>query len=109
MRKKDYKSTDLFLKYLKAYSLDMHSREIVDLVPQFIEKQLPEIGPYLETRMQESEQCGPRPPVHREAAAGDWAVLGDEDAGERADQANDKGKTEGGLPRNWAHAAMVLR
>jgi len=56
MRKKDYKSTDLFLKYLKAYSLDMHSREIVDLVPQFIEKQLPEIGPYLETRMQESEQ-----------------------------------------------------
>jgi hypothetical protein len=39
------------LKYLAGYEVDHHSRSIVDLLPLFIEKQLPSLIPYLKSRL----------------------------------------------------------
>lgn len=55
-RKKDVKTIDLFLKYLKGYDLDHHSRAIKDLYPVFIENEILEFLPYLESRMQITRQ-----------------------------------------------------
>ena len=50
-RKEDFKSIDTILKYLKGYQIDHHSRVIKDLLPDLISKGIPEIMPYLASRM----------------------------------------------------------
>jgi hypothetical protein len=47
----DYKSMDTILKYLSGYDLDHHSRAINDLLPIFIESDLPEFPEYLDSRL----------------------------------------------------------
>lgn len=47
----DYKSIDTILKYLKGYSIDHHSKAIKDLIPHLIEKNLPEVKDYLNSRL----------------------------------------------------------
>ncbi len=44
------------LKYLAGYEIDHHSRVIVDLIPLFLEKQLPSLMPYLKSRMLKTDQ-----------------------------------------------------
>mmetsp|Transcript_28428 Transcript_28428/g.27394 ORF Transcript_28428/g.27394 Transcript_28428/m.27394 type:complete len:281 (-) Transcript_28428:88-930(-) len=53
--KHDYKSIDVMLKYLKAYPLDHHSKEVVNIIPHLIEKGIPELPGYLEKRMLQTE------------------------------------------------------
>ena len=48
--KEDYKSIDTILKYLKFYPTDHHSRCINSLYGDFIEKDVTEFMPYLESR-----------------------------------------------------------
>ena len=48
--KEDYKIINLMLQFLKGDPIDKHSRAISDLVPMLIEKQLPEVMPYLDSR-----------------------------------------------------------
>jgi hypothetical protein len=40
--KDDLKSIDVMLKYLSGYEFDHHSRAIGNLIPYFIEKDIPE-------------------------------------------------------------------
>lgn len=47
---------DTCIKYLAAYGLDHHSRAIIDLVPFMIEKQLPSMLNYLDSRLQQTKQ-----------------------------------------------------
>lgn len=47
----DYKSLDVMLKYLKGYGIDHHSKEIKDLLPHLIDKNLPELPGYLASRL----------------------------------------------------------
>jgi hypothetical protein len=56
LKKYDYKSINLMLRYLAGYDLDHHSRAIKNLIPMFIEKELPEFLPYLDTRMRQNQQ-----------------------------------------------------
>lgn len=44
------------LKYLSAYELDHHSRAINDLLPVFVDKSLPELPAYLDSRLVQSDQ-----------------------------------------------------
>lgn len=43
---------DTMLTYLGGYGLDHHSRAIVDIIPFVIDKQLPSLLPYLNSRLQ---------------------------------------------------------
>jgi len=43
------------LKYLAGYDCDHHSRAIVDLIPNFIEEELPELEHYLKSRQIETK------------------------------------------------------
>jgi hypothetical protein len=54
--KTDYKSIDTMLKYLKFYTTDHHSRAIKSTYGELIAKELPEFLPYLESRLQSTEQ-----------------------------------------------------
>ena len=54
IHKKDYKSIDTILKYLKYYPVDHHSRGIHDLYGDMIEKGLPEFLNYLDSRFQQT-------------------------------------------------------
>lgn len=42
---------DNMLKYLSAYGLDHHSRTIADILPFIIEKGLPSLIHYLDSRL----------------------------------------------------------
>ena len=50
--KQDIKTMDTMLTYLSGYGLDHHSRAIVDILPFIIEKGLPSLLPYLDSRLQ---------------------------------------------------------
>ena len=56
IEKKDYKSIDTILKYLIYYPTDHHSRAIMGLYGDLLEKGLPELLPYIESRFQQTEQ-----------------------------------------------------
>jgi hypothetical protein len=43
---------DTFIKYLSAYGIDHHSRALYDLIPFMIEKGLPSLDKYLDSRLQ---------------------------------------------------------
>lgn len=47
----DIKTMDTMLRYLSGYGLDHHSRAIIDIIPSAIEKQLPALLPYLDSRL----------------------------------------------------------
>lgn len=49
---KNYKGINTFLKYLSYYDIDHHSRWIKDLYSVFIEQELPEFIPYMDSRFQ---------------------------------------------------------
>ena len=42
---------DTILKYLAAYEIDHHSRAINNLLPVFVENDLPEFPVYLDSRL----------------------------------------------------------
>lgn len=48
--KRNYKSVNTYLKYLSYYEIDHHSRWINNLYSTFIEFELPEFIPYMESR-----------------------------------------------------------
>ena len=50
------KTANLLLKALKLYSSDHHSRAIYDLMPEFINRYLGELYPYLDSRIMQDEQ-----------------------------------------------------
>lgn len=54
--KKDLKTISLFLKYLSGYDIGHHSRSIRDLYSVFIENEIKDFLPYLESRMVETKQ-----------------------------------------------------
>lgn len=56
LKKQDYKSIDIMLKYLSGYDIDHHSRAIEDLLPMFIEKEVPELKNYLISRVIDTKQ-----------------------------------------------------
>ena len=47
----DIKAVNNILKYLSSYELDHHSKAIVDLFPFFIDKKLPSVLGYLDSRL----------------------------------------------------------
>lgn len=47
---------DTFLNYLSGYGIDHHTRAIIDIIPSVIEKQLPSLLPYLDSRLQQTER-----------------------------------------------------
>ena len=53
---KNFQTVNSILKYLKLYQFDHHSRAIKDLLPVFIEKEFPELGPYIESRLLQTPQ-----------------------------------------------------
>jgi ankyrin repeat protein len=55
VKNNDFKTLDTMLKYLRLYGIDHHSRSIKDLIPIFIEKQLPEFLSYLDSRMLQTD------------------------------------------------------
>ncbi|CDW84989.1 wd-40 repeat protein [Stylonychia lemnae] len=56
IKKSDFKSIDVMLKYLKLYPIDHHSRAIKDLYQSFIDQKLPEFIPYLDSRLLQTQQ-----------------------------------------------------
>jgi len=46
---------DTMLKHLAGYGIDHHSRAIIDIVPFCIEKQLPSLLNYLDSRLQQTD------------------------------------------------------
>lgn len=46
---------DTMLTYLAGYCVDHHSRAIIDIVPFCIEKQLPSLLAYLDSRLQQTD------------------------------------------------------
>jgi hypothetical protein len=53
--KKDYKGLDMMLGYLSGYDYDHHSRAISKILPVLIERELPSIGDYLNSRLLQTE------------------------------------------------------
>jgi hypothetical protein len=51
----DIRTIDLMLKYLSGYGIDHHSRAMTDIIPFMVEKQLPSLLYYLESRLQQTE------------------------------------------------------
>ena len=49
--KKDYKGLDMMLGYLSGYDFDHHSRAISEIIPTLIERELPSVGDYLNSRL----------------------------------------------------------
>lgn len=49
--KKDYKGMDMMLGYLAGYDYDHHSRAIHHTLPVLIERELPQIGFYINSRL----------------------------------------------------------
>jgi len=47
----DYRSMNMMLEYLSAYEVDHHSRAINEILATCIEKELPNIVPYFESRL----------------------------------------------------------
>ena len=47
---------DTMLRYLSAYEMDHHSRAINDLLPIFIEKDLPAFPNYMNSRLVQTDQ-----------------------------------------------------
>jgi hypothetical protein len=52
----DIRVMDTMLNYLCGYGLDHHSRAIIELMPFIIEKQLPSLLPYLDSRMVQTKK-----------------------------------------------------
>ena len=47
----DLKTADIIIKYLANAPLDHHSREIVDILPVLVTKNLPSLHQYFDKRM----------------------------------------------------------
>lgn len=54
--KQDFKSVDIMIKYLSGYGVDHHSRAIVEILPEFIEKEIPSIFKYITSRFQQNDE-----------------------------------------------------
>ena len=52
----DYKTADLFIKYLANAPLDHHSRDIKDILPKLVLKGLPSLLVYFDKRMIQTDQ-----------------------------------------------------
>jgi len=52
----DIRVMDTMLTYLSGYGIDHHSRAIIELIPFIIEKQLPSLMPYLDSRMVQTKK-----------------------------------------------------
>eukprot|EP00347_Sterkiella_histriomuscorum_P018629 403344788 len=56
VEKKDFKSIDIILMYLKMYGADHHSRCIKDQLGLFVKQQLPQYIDYIDSRFIQTEQ-----------------------------------------------------
>lgn len=52
----DIRVMDTMLNYLSGYGIDHHSRAIIQLIPLIIEKQLPSMLEYLDSRMVQTKK-----------------------------------------------------
>lgn len=52
----DIRTMDTMLNYMCGYGLDHHSRAITELFPFIIEKQLPSLLPYLDSRLVQTKK-----------------------------------------------------
>ncbi|CDW71887.1 wd-40 repeat protein [Stylonychia lemnae] len=50
-KQQDIRTMDTMLTYLAGYGIDHHSRALIELMPIIIEKQLPSLLPYLDSRL----------------------------------------------------------
>jgi hypothetical protein len=55
VKKKLYRSLDLFLKYMKLYPIDHHSRAIKDILDDIMKLDVPNFCDYMESRIQKNE------------------------------------------------------
>lgn len=51
LQKLNVKAANTFINYLKLYPIDHHSRAIKDLLGELIDRNLPELQDYLESRL----------------------------------------------------------
>lgn len=51
LNKGDFKTADLFINYLSNAPLDHHSRQIIDILPELVNKDLPSLLTYFDRRM----------------------------------------------------------
>jgi ankyrin repeat protein len=56
VKQQDFKNVGIMLEYLKGYPIDHHFRQIKDLFPLLIEKQIPALLNYLDFRTFQTEQ-----------------------------------------------------
>lgn len=54
VEKSAYKSIDTFLKYLKLYPADHHSKAIKDIYAELVDLRVPELDDYFESRIQQN-------------------------------------------------------
>jgi hypothetical protein len=52
----DIRTMETMLTYLCGYGIDHHSRAIIELIPFIIEKQLPSLLEYIESRSQQTQR-----------------------------------------------------
>jgi hypothetical protein len=55
VKNKEYRYINVLLEYLSAYQIDHHSKAIYDCLPVMIEHDLPNLIPYLESRVLQTD------------------------------------------------------
>jgi hypothetical protein len=55
MEKQDIRIIEIMFSYLSGYGIDHHSRAITDIIPFIVEKQLPSLVGYLDSRLVRTE------------------------------------------------------
>lgn len=53
----DFRTANLYLQNLAAYGIDHHSRLLVRQLPLLVEKELPNITTYINSRLQQTKDC----------------------------------------------------
>jgi hypothetical protein len=56
-KKEDFRSANIMMQYLSAYGIDHHSRSVVKQLPKVVEKSLPNVPLYFDSRLQQTLKC----------------------------------------------------
>ena len=51
LKNRDYRSMNMMIEYLSCYGIDHHSRAMVEVLSVLIEKELPNLPSYIESRL----------------------------------------------------------
>lgn len=53
----DFRTMNQVLLYLSAYGIDHHSRTLAKILPLCVEKELPNLDIYIDSRLQQTKEC----------------------------------------------------